>query len=194
VLAYLALGVVARDMAEAEGQRLAAARGHAPQTVEAKPSFANIVLWKTVYRWEDVYYVDAVRIAPARRVYPGGRVAALDPARDLPWLAADSTQARDLERFRWFSMGFLAAEVGRPGRVMDLRYSLLPNEIRPLWSIELDPGAPPGAHVRYVVERRADRGTWAAFLAMLAGRPAGEVASLRAGPGATGRGTAPGSL
>jgi inner membrane protein len=179
VVLYLGLGVLARDVAIEEGLRLAAERGHYPDTLEAKPSFGNIVLWKTVYRWEDTYHVDALRIAPSLRVYPGARVAALDPARDLPWLDADSTQARDLERFRWFSMGYLAAEAGHPGRVMDLRYSLLPNEVRPLWAIELDPAAPPGAHVRYVVERGADGSTWAAFVAMLAGRPPQEVAMLR---------------
>jgi inner membrane protein len=153
VLAYLVLGLVARDAAIAMGRELAAGRGHEPAGIDAKPSFANLVLWKTVYSHRGRYYVDAVRILPAPRVYPGDSVAALDIDRDLPWLDHRSQQARDIERFRWFSAGYLALDPGNPARVIDLRYSLLPQEINPLWGIELNPQAPLTQHARYVVDR-----------------------------------------
>jgi inner membrane protein len=171
VVAYLGLGVLARDAAEGVGRELAASRGHVPVRVEAKPSFANLLLWKVVYAHDGTYYVDAVRLGRAPRVYPGESVPALDLERDLPWLEPGSRQARDVERFRWFSMGFVALDPEDPRRVIDIRYSLLPNEIRPLWGIELDPRQQHTAHVRYVVSRERDDDTLARLLAMLRGRP-----------------------
>lgn len=169
VLAYLGLGVLARDAAQAQGFVLAADRGHAPAAVDAKPSFANLLLWKTVYRAGDRFYVDAVRLGRTPKVYAGDSIAALDIARDFPWLDPQSLQARDIERFRWFSMGFVAADPRYPDRVMDLRYSLLPNEIRPLWSIQLDRDTQHEAHVRYLVHRERGPETLARFRAMLTG-------------------------
>ena len=169
VLCYLCLGVLARDWARDEGYALAESRGHTPVLLEAKPSFANIVLWKVVYRHGDRYYVDAVRLGRAPRVYPGGFIAALDITRDLPWLEPGSVQARDLERFRWFSMDYLAADPLQPGHIMDLRYSLIPNQIQPLWGIELNRAAPQ-EHVRYTARRSTDRATFSTLAAMLRGR------------------------
>jgi len=157
VLTYLSLGLLARDRAQEEGLRLAAARGHAPERVDAKPSFANLLVWKLIYREGDYYYVDALRLGARPCVYAGEKVAALDLARDFPDLDPASQQARDIERFRWFSMGYVAIDPAYPDRVMDLRFSLLPNEIRPLWSIEIDPQAGPGDHVVYRTHR-SDRG------------------------------------
>jgi inner membrane protein len=152
-IAYLALGLVQRNHAEALGMELAAGRGHTPLRLEAKPSFGNILLWKIVYETADRYYVDAVRSGPSPRVYPGDAVEKLVIARDLPWLDGDSQQALDVERFRWFSNGYIARDPIYANRVIDIRYSLIPNEVRPLWSIELSPQAGPEEHVAYRVHR-----------------------------------------
>jgi len=45
-VAYLSAGAVLNQRAETLGWELAAARGHTPVRLEAKPSFANLVLWK----------------------------------------------------------------------------------------------------------------------------------------------------
>ena len=73
----------------------------------------------------------------------------------MPWLDPGSQQARDVERFRWFSNGYIARDPVYSNRVMDIRYSLLPNEIDPLWSIELKPGAAPLDHALYKTHRDA---------------------------------------
>jgi len=169
VIAYLVLGVVAGELAREEGLRLARERGHSPGALQARPSFGNLLLWKIVYRAGDRYYVDAVRLGRQARVYPGDSIAALDLSRDFPWLEGDTVQARDVERFRWFSMGHLAVDPGNPLRIIDVRYSLLPNDIRGLWSIELDPGAPPARHVRYRTHRDRSDDTFPRFFAMLRG-------------------------
>lgn len=152
-LAYMAMGLAQREAAESMGYALAAERGHQPLRLEAKPSFANILVWKVVYETEDRYFVDGVRATLWPRVYPGAAVLKLDLDRDMPWLDRSSQQALDIERFRWFSNGYIARDPIYANRVMDIRYSLLPNEIAPLWSIELRPEARRGEHALYQVHR-----------------------------------------
>ena len=135
------------------GYELAAQRGHQPLRLEAKPSFANLLVWKTVYETTDRYHVDAVRASLAPRFYPGASVEKLDIDRDLPWLDRESQQARDIERFRWFSNGYIARDPVYSNRVIDIRYSLVPNEVAPLWSIELRPDAERDDHVAYRTHR-----------------------------------------
>lgn len=171
VIAYLLAGIVARDAAREVGLELAQSRGHAPAAVDAKPSFANLLVWKSIYRAGDRYYVDAVRLGLSTRVYEGDSIPALSLPRDLPWLDLNSQQARDIERFRWFSDGYLALDPHDPKRVVDLRYSLLPNEIEALWGITLDPLADPDAHANYVVQRGDSRKALPLLWTMLRGQP-----------------------
>lgn len=166
---YLAFGAVQRERAEAVGEALAASRGDAPVRLEAKPSFANLVLWKIVYETQYHYHVDAVRVGLGADTYPGVAIRKLDLARDLPWLEPGSRQARDIERFRWFSNGYLALDPVREHFVIDIRYSLVPNEAEALWGIRLDPDAPSEAHAEFVWDRRVTTEKRAKFLAMLRG-------------------------
>ncbi len=166
-IAYPTLGLVQRDRAEAVGWALAERRGHAPIRLEAKPSFANLLVWKVVYETDRHYHVDAVRAGYELTTFEGGKVPKLNVARDFPWLMPGSQQALDIERFRWFSNGYLAVEPGNPYRITDIRYSMVPNEIKGLWSIELDPAADQSSHVGYVVARNADERAMNSFRAML---------------------------
>lgn len=168
-LCYLGLGLWQRNEAIAAGYEIAASRGHEPRRLEAKPSFGNILLWKVVYETTERFYVDAVRTGFKQRFYPGDSVLKLNVPRDLPWLDPQSQQARDVARFDWFSNGYVARDPRNPYRVIDIRYSLLPNEIAPLWSIELDPGAPVAAHVAYITHRGGAGRQVAALWAMLTG-------------------------
>ncbi|RLQ22863.1 metal-dependent hydrolase [Seongchinamella sediminis] len=167
---YIGLGLVQRDAAVAMGHELAAQRGHQPLRLEAKPSFANILVWKTVYETAERYYVDAVRATVKPRVYPGSSVEKLVLERDMPWLDPGSQQARDVERFRWFSNGYIARDPVYSNRVIDIRYSLLPNQIDPLWSIELKPGATPREHVQYRTHREDSRDRVPLMWDMITGR------------------------
>jgi inner membrane protein len=166
-IAYPAFGALQRERAEAAGWELARERAHQPLRLEAKPSFANLLLWKVVYETADRYHVDAVRAGRRITVYRGDSVPKLDVARDFPWLMPGSQQARDIERFRWFSNGYIAVEPGNPYRITDIRYSMVPNEIQGLWSIELSPAASREDHVHYVVAREADDRSLLTFRSML---------------------------
>jgi inner membrane protein len=168
-LCYMSLGLWQRNQAEDMGWQLAESRGHVPIRLEAKPSFANILVWKIVYETPDKYYVDAVRTGFRDRVYPGQAVEKLDIARDLPWLDRQSQQAADIERFRWFSNGYIARDPLLPNRVIDIRYSLVPNEVAPLWSIELSPEARGSDHALYRTHREVGGRPTARVWSMLRG-------------------------
>ena len=166
-VAYLSLGVVQRDRAAAVGYDVATARGHVVERLAAKPTFGNLLVWKIIYESEGVFYVDAIRVGLGSRHYPGAAIAKLDTARDLPWLQPDSQQARDVERFRWFSGDYLA--LSGSNTITDIRYSLVPNEIEGLWGITLNPGATPHEHVRYTSRRTPTAARWQTFRDMLLG-------------------------
>ncbi|MGY3571283.1 metal-dependent hydrolase [Vibrio paucivorans] len=164
---YLMLGVVQRDRAEAAGWELAKERQHNPIQLEAKPSFANILVWKVVYETHNAYVVDAIRVGSSVKTYPGESITKLSLSRDFPWLVPGSQQAKDIERFRRFSNGYLAQDPTNELRIIDVRYSMVPNQINPLWSIELSPSATMGTHVEYAVHRDSSSESRQLYLDML---------------------------
>jgi inner membrane protein len=167
VLIYLTIGVFQRDRAYEAGAEIAASRGHTPERLEVKPGFGNLLLWKAIYEVDGVYYVDAIRMGVSARVYPGASIHKLDVARDFTWLDPDSQQAIDIERFRWFSSDFLGV---RGDEVLDVRYSVVPNEIDPLWSIKLAKAAASGDHVDWITRRSAGADQRGSITAMLRGK------------------------
>ncbi|MGR5231741.1 metal-dependent hydrolase [Vibrio rotiferianus] len=168
-IAYLILGVYQRDTAEAVGWELAQARQHTPTRLEAKPTFANILVWKVVYETNERYYVDAVRVGVSAKTYQGKSVAKLNVSRDFPWLDLKSQQAKDIERFRWFSNGYVAQDPSDKLRIIDVRYSIVPNQIKALWGITLSPTAEAETHADYTTHRDSSPESRQAFINMLTG-------------------------
>jgi len=138
-LIYMGVGLVQRERAREVGKVMADERGHHILRLEAKPGFANLIVWKIIYETEDKYYVDAVRLGWTPKYLPGESIEKLNIERDLPWLDKSTTQARDIERFKRFAIGFVAKDPNNPNRVVDVRYSALPNQLKSLWGIELFP-------------------------------------------------------
>ena len=165
-LIYLSLGVVQRERAESVALALAEERGHIPTRLTVKPTIGNRHLWRLIYEYEGRYYVDAATVAWNEIPIHGTSIAKLDVASDYPWLPPDSTQARDIERFRWFSDGFIARNPDNSLMIMDVRYSLLPNELAPLWVIQLKPEEP-WEHVDYLNTRDLTPESRQRFLEML---------------------------
>ncbi|VAW75000.1 Integral membrane protein [hydrothermal vent metagenome] len=168
---FLSLGIFQKQRAEDALAVLADQRGHQAVRVQVKPSFANRHLWKTIYEYEGRYYVDAVKLLWNVEYLPGSSIRKLDIKRDFPWLPEDSQQARDIERFRWFSDDFLAVSKRYPNLIMDMRYSFLPNEISPMWGVEVsreqvDAGNQ-DVHVGYRMIRNMNPQTRKRFLEML---------------------------
>lgn len=181
---YLLLGVVQRERAWSVGFALANERGHRPATVQAKPGFGSLLLWKTIYEHENRFHVDAVRLLTSPHLFEGTSVPRLSLARDLPWLDASSQQARSLERFRWYSQGAIALDPNRAHTVFDVRYSMLPNRIDPLWGITLDPAARATSFPAFVTFRSFSRADRDAFFSMLLPSPSGRASAHRGGSGA----------
>jgi inner membrane protein len=152
-LLYLGFGSVQDQRAAAAISELAAARGHAPVSVDVKPTLGNLWLFKTIYAYDGRFYIDAVRTGLRTRIFEGESRQILDAARDFPWLSQATQQRRDLERFRSFADGYLAQDPEHPNRIVDLRYSLVPNRPDAFWGIALDPGASADTHAAYVTMR-----------------------------------------
>lgn len=153
---YLSFGLLQNERALTIGHALAAERGHDPARITTKPSFANLAVWKIIYEADNTYYVDAVKPGLfGKTIWPGDSIKKLDLARDLPWLDADSQQAEDIERFSWFSAGYVALDPEHADRIIDIRYSMLPNEISALWGIHLNALAAPDDYVQYYSARGA---------------------------------------
>ena len=167
---YLSIGVIQEERALAAGEALAAQRGHAPAIVSAKPSFGNLLLWKTVYEYGDQFWVDAVRAGGSVTIIEGEHVERLNLTAAFPWLDPNSQQARDVERFRWFSNDYLAIDRDDPSLIVDMRYSHLPNEIQGLWGIRLNPDASVDEHVTWIARRSAGSERFEQLWAMLKGK------------------------
>ena len=166
MFAYLLLGVVQMNRAIDATHAIAAQRGHTPSQVTVKASFANLIIWKSIYRADAHYFVDAVRTGGTVTYCPGDKIERLDVPRHLPYLDPISQQARDVERFRWFSDNYLAVW---GTDVIDIRYSIVPNQVDPMWGIRLNPNAGPGAHVEWFATRETDSTETDLFWRMLTG-------------------------
>ncbi|NRB66636.1 MAG: metal-dependent hydrolase [Vibrio sp.] len=166
-LSYLSLGVIQKERAYHEGWQLAQVRNHAPNRLVVKPSFANLLVWKVLYETDNYYHVDAVRLGRTTKVYAGESISRIDLERDLPWLDMHSQQAKDLERFRRFSDGYLAIDPNDKLGVIDVRYSVVPNQFAPLWGIKLSPSAAKNVHAQYVTHRNTSSETRQRFWSML---------------------------
>ena len=155
VFFYMSLGLLQNHRAKEAAAELALSRGHQPTQLGVKPSFANLIAWKSVYLFDGRFYVDAIRVLAATSVIEGGSTEKLMVEKHFPWLAQSSQQAKDVERFAWFSNYHLGIDPHNPNRVIDIRYSLIPNQMTGMWGITLDPGASADAHVVWGTNRPA---------------------------------------
>ena len=169
-VAYLGVGLLQRERVEAFTLELARSRGHAVDRIEVKPTLGNLVLWRTIYQSGERFHVDAIRagLSAEPRHYPGGSLPRFVP-QQLAGIEADSVLALDIGRFQRFSDGYVAHHPAQPNILGDVRYSMRPNGLAPLWGIEYDPDAP-HRHVAFLTFRELDPATRAAFVAMLAGK------------------------
>jgi inner membrane protein len=151
---YLTLGVYLHNVAINVGKEIAEQRGHIVNRIKAKPSFGNLILWKTIYESDDHFYVDATNLF-FRNIIPGESIKKLDLNKNFPWLGRESQQYKDVERFKWFSNDFLAVNPNNKNQIIDIRYSGIPNEIGGLWGVQLNPNKHKQEHIEFVSMRGA---------------------------------------
>ena len=153
VITYMSIGLIQNNRAENIGLLNANSRGHIPVRIEVKPSFANLLVWKVIYEADGKYYVDAVKIGLNTKVIKGTSVEKLNIKNSFPWLDLNSQQSKDIDRFSWFSGGYLSISKNNPYRIIDIRYSMLPNETHGLWGIEIEEDNEKNQHVKYFFNR-----------------------------------------
>jgi inner membrane protein len=171
-LSYLGFGWVQQERALDIAERQAKLRGHVPLRLSVKPSFGNVVLFKSIYENQGIYHVDAVRVGLSSYWCEGTSIARYSKQTSYPELAGDSQQALDIERFRWFSDDYLAQD--EAGRVIDMRYSMIPDSIDAMWGITVDVTRPHD-HVGWWASRQLDAQQLAHFTDLLLGRGCTEV-------------------
>jgi len=168
--AYLLFGLWQHQNALQSAIELAQRRGHEPQRIIVKPTLANLVLWRSVYQLDDLFYVDAIRVGPGpERIYPGGSVREFNLERDRPQLERESVLAGDIARFARLADGYVVPDPGRANVLTDIRYSMLPTGITPMWGIDLGVGLA-SRHAKFEVYRDRPDNARDLFLAMLLGR------------------------
>ena len=168
---YLAIGAVQHQRADSITTHWAEERGIDAERVLAKPSFANLVLWRGLVDDGERLHALAVRILPGSQalVWPGSSVDRFEP----DGIPADSRLGRDLERFRHFSDDWLFRyyryDEDDEVFVGDFRYAIDPASQRPLWGILFDPEAP-GESASFIRPARVTEDEREAFFDRLAGR------------------------
>jgi inner membrane protein len=168
--AYLLLGLWQHHNALQAALELAAQRGHEVQRMLVKPTLANLVLWRSVYQSGERFYVDAIHVGlGTARVYPGAALRQFDVQRDLPNLEPASVLARDIQRFARLADGYVVNDPGRSGVLTDIRYSMLPTAVTPLWGIDLNLSSP-DQHAKFEVYRDRPDNARDLFMRMLLGQ------------------------
>ena len=168
---FLSLGAIQKNRAENVLAELALQRGHQIERSHIKPSFANRHLWKLIYEYDGRFYVDAVTLLWDTDIISGASILKLNVQKDFPWLPGNSQQAKDIERFRWFSNDYLAVSVNDNKLISDVRYSFVPNNINSMWGIEINKrlidDGDYDAHVFFETNNHLDKETRDQFLDML---------------------------
>jgi inner membrane protein len=166
---YLSLGFVQYDRAFEATNKLALSRGHNPERLTLKPSFGNLILWKSIYQHEEKFYVDAIRTVQSSTWCSGESIRIFDYQRHLPNLNKDSQQRKDIERFRWFSQDYLGFDEEK-NLVTDVRYSMIPNQITPMWGLVIDNQRGVDEHAIWWTSRGLEQGQLDVFKEMLSGK------------------------
>ena len=172
IIFYLSLGFVQYERALSTAYDLAKSRGHNPERLTLKPSFGNLILWKSIYQHEQTFYVDAIRTVQSSTVCSGESIEIFDYQQHLPGLDKESQQAVDVERFRWFSQNYLGFDEEK-NLVTDVRYSMLPNQIEPMWGLVIDDKQDTNQHAIWWTGRDLDQREWDLFIDMLSGKKCG---------------------
>lgn len=169
--AYLSFGVWQNHDAGEAVQRLAEQRGHRVDRYLVKPTMANQVLWRSVYESDGIFHVDAIRLGlfSDDRIYEGGQAKRFMLERDKPNLGQNSALRHDIERFLYFSHDYVVADPDRENVLIDVRYSMLPNGLKPIWGIDMNE-ASSTRHSQFINYRDRNGFTPERFIGMVLGK------------------------
>ena len=169
IIFYLILGFIQYERSLSAAIELAQSRGHNPERLTLKPSFGNLILWKSIYQHKEIFYVDAIRTVQSSAWCLGENIRIFDYEYHLPNLDKNSQQRKDIERFRWFSQNYLGYDKEK-NLVIDIRYSMIPNQIMPMWGLIIDGRRAINEHAIWWTSRSLDKSQLDLFKEMLSGK------------------------
>lgn len=162
---YLLFGLLQNHRATKMIEQVISDRGHDAQYISVKPSFGNLILWKTIYRSGKTFYVDAVNIGIKKQIFLGEKIDAYNFTNLNSFEYLSDIQKKDIERFSWFSQDYVAINPENANQILDIRYSNIPNQVGGLWGIEINPNSQ--EHVKFISNRKTTRTDINQFLSMI---------------------------
>ncbi len=169
---YMALGAFQSHRAQTAQEALAELRGHEIERGDVRPSIGQNILYRAFYEYDGRYYADAIRVGwfSSPIVYEGESIEKLDE--DAFWQEYQKSETKDfdVERFRFFSDGYLVRHPKYPSMIGDFRYAAIPNAIDPMWGIDVDTEDPEDHATFRNVSRESLVDRRSLYLDMLLGR------------------------
>jgi inner membrane protein len=156
---YLGIGVMQRERALSAQERIAASRGHVRERGDAFPTFANNLVWRSLYAVGDSLHADRIRVSWRGEAEwsPGPALPWLRVAEAPPDARASPRIERDFRRFAWFADGWVARAPVDPSVIGDARYTLEPGRYEPIWGVRFHPDSlPPTEWVNRTRDRRLE--------------------------------------
>ncbi len=131
-------------------ESIAQSRKHNIEKLMLNPTIGNNILWRTIYQTNKSYYVDAVYMPYIGKplLKKGVKVDLIKVEEIFPELSENSVQMKDIERFTYFSKGYIYLHPLYNNIIADLRYGTLPHDDRSLWGVEVNP-LTPDEHVKF---------------------------------------------
>ena len=136
-LTYLSISYLQVQRVEQKITDIAQQRGHDIERLVIKPTMGNIILWRTIYLAKGEFVVDAVRAGFSETTsYQGKTAKHITPDIFADIAPTGSVLHEDIQRFNYFSDGYLAWHPDKKNVLGDIRYALTPDSISPLRSEE----------------------------------------------------------
>lgn len=173
---YLYLGIIQRDRAIDVIKTFTKKNGEVATHIQGKPTIGQLVLWKVIYNThnnnKDFYNVKAVRLGFSpffeTKIYAGESAPVLDVKKHYANLDPTSRLYNDILRFQDFSSNMLILMPDGENTIGDVRYSLLPTQIKPLWGISVDTQRPE-KHAVFKGFRDVGKREWNTYWSMING-------------------------
>src|SRR6056297_2685083 len=142
-LCYLMIGVTARNEAARVLRDTADRRRHQIERIRVMPTIGNLILWRGIYETDGRFHVDGIRLGLSgpHRVFAGPAVQKFQ-ADECASVSEKTRVCQNIDGFSHFADGYVFAYTKEPLVIGDLRYSMLPHEIEPLWGLVVDPKNP----------------------------------------------------
>ena len=140
-------------------------RNHKATQILVKPSFGNILLWRTIYVHENKFYIDAVNTFRFSHICSGTSMIKESPNEILQNFKKGSVLYRDVKKFIWFSSEYVSFD-RKNNMISDIRYAFIPNSDKALWGIKINEKNDQ-EHVRWYSKNNANNKVSDKFFSLL---------------------------